>query len=157
MNFDDFKNRVMLVLRKKDDEEFTFRNEVKYFFLKTDYHVNELTIRDDESFVAKVSKRDWLSDSKEALPYIKRDVVGRKFGNELVLLVDESVHNGKYYYFEIYDKNQKVKNKLWMGDFLSDLDNPYYVSIIKAFEDDLSQFFLWHVKQKAKVLKKKIL
>ena len=156
MNFEDFKNRVLLVLRKKDDEEFSFHDEVLHFFKLNDYAVKELTVMEDFSFRAKVYKRDWTSESQLKLPFIDRDVVGRKIGKEIVLLVDEAINDKKYYYFEIYDKNNNLKNKLWLGDFLSNLDDSYMVSILRAFEDDLSPHFAWKVDQEAKVLKKKI-
>ena len=157
MNFEDFRTRVLLVLRRKKDDDYSYQDGVRLLFHKNGFTVDEIHMGEGSYFKAKVSKFDYLSDSKDTSPRIRRDVVGRKIANEYVLLIDEAIDDKKYNYFEIYDKNFNVINKLWLGDFLYGLDNRYLIGIFETFKDDLSSSFVWKVEEEAKVYKKTLL
>jgi len=156
MNFEDFKNKVSFILRKKEEKIFT-KDEIYYLFKKNMYNVDEVNIIDNNCFKAKVNKIAWLSSSKENIPHVYRDIVGRRIGKEVVLLIDEIYNENKYNYFEILDEKYDVKKRLWLGDFLKNVNDYYYDIILNSFKDDLSYSFLYRLNEEEKVLKKKIL
>ena len=155
MNFEEFKNKVAFILRKKEYKRALSKDDIYYLFKKNMYTVDELDIIDENFFKAKVSKIAWLSDSNESIPRVYRDIVGRIIGREIVLLIDETIKENKYNYFEVLDENFDVKKRLWLGDFISKANDYYYENILDVFKDDLSYSFIWRVKEEARVLKKK--
>ena len=157
MDFEEFKRRVVSVFRKKEEIPFSFSDEVMELFKKSGYRVDSLQVFDSDSFKAKVSKVDWVSSSSEKLPRVRRDIVGKRMGGELVLFVDESMGSNRYSYFEIYNSKFDVVNTLWLGDFLTDLDNRYYRNILRTFEDDLPDSFIWKINEEAEGKKMQLL
>ena len=156
MNFEEFKSRVVSVFRKKVEDPLSFSEEIEEMFKKDGYTVESFTVTGDDSFKARVSRIDWVSNSDERLPRVRRNVVGKVMGYDLVLFVDETMGENRYNYFEIYDRKYNVTDKIWLGDFLTGLDNRYLMNIIRTFENDLPTSFIWKINEEAKAKKKKL-